>query len=143
MTELLEAMAKMGDPYGRFLLAEGKGYEVPPRQLPRKWRRLKGKARECFVNAANAAIMHEELTYCEGYGFIEPFTELPIHHAWLIGPGGEVIDPTWPDAAGYLGVEFETELVCEAATETRMYGDLIGYQLRNKAREVCKLLEGE
>lgn len=68
----------------------------------------KGEPNSCFNNAWNLAMLHPELTYCEGYAM----SVIPMHHAWCVNRQGEVIETTWDEhGADYFGVAFKTEAV--------------------------------
>jgi hypothetical protein len=59
----------------------------------------------CFANALELSICDPKLDYCEGYAYA-PKMNLPFHHGWVVNDTGEVLDPRWPDGAGYFGVRF-------------------------------------
>lgn len=59
----------------------------------------------CFSNALQLMNQYLDLRYCEGMGC---YAGLPLlyHHAWCVTQAGEVVDPTWADGEGYMGVGF-------------------------------------
>jgi hypothetical protein len=80
------------------LLQHGKWYEPAP--LPQGIRR--GQMKQCFYNAAMAAIDHG-LRYVEGYAL----SIIPVHHAWCVDDAGKVVEVTWKNVGlAYFGVEF-------------------------------------
>lgn len=86
----VEALATMGDAGAKQVLEHGKPGIWTPYDAER-WGE-KGRLKECFRNAYRKAIDHPELTYVEGYATVNG---LPVHHAWLLDPDGNVQDPTW------------------------------------------------
>jgi hypothetical protein len=83
-----------------FVLAHGRAFV--PRPLPRGYRR--GAVRACFENAYRLA-RRRGLVYVEGLAFRTGAGDVPIHHAWCVEPGGDlVIDTTWGDGDAYFGV---------------------------------------
>lgn len=67
-----------------------------------------GLPRSCFYNCLQLIDEHSELIYCEGYALAEEHV-LPVPHAWLVNPDGQVIDPTWEIGGVYIGIFFDTE----------------------------------
>lgn len=119
----VEAFGQLGHPalMQRFVIANGvlagerlleHGYEL-------------GAAKECFRNAAQLALEHPELTYVEGYGYLEGLPLL-IHHAWCEDEQGRVIDVTWsPERGGqYIGVRVDAEELLEQMEALGVYGVL-------------------
>lgn len=93
---------------GDFLLQHGRFY--PPQRLPRP--ELRGPIRNCFVNAAMAAINGSRtacrLHYVEGYATFVILT----HHAWCADDNGNVYEVTWRKVgSAYFGVEFPPRAV--------------------------------
>jgi len=84
-----------------YVLAHGQPYEGSPRPKGQRQR----AARSCFRTATSYVLSHPDHLYCEGFGSSE-FG--PIHHAWVLSPGGTVIDLVWPDPENqsYFGVPF-------------------------------------
>jgi hypothetical protein len=67
-----------------------------------------GSPKQCYWNCQEIAFKRGNLTYVEGYA-IAPQVSLPVAHAWLLTPEGDVIDPTWnPPGTVYLGVPLST-----------------------------------
>lgn len=95
-----------------------------------------GQAKECFMNATHAATGNgwkdSDLTYVEGYAVTS--LGIPIHHAWLVTPDDEVIDPTWhsqttpgvdrPLDPGleYYGIPVSHSYLRQRAIDTEVYG---------------------
>lgn len=81
---------------------------------------MAGAPRMCFGNAITTAVL-EGLRYVEGYA-LHRRVPLPIHHAWNLDAGGNVVDVTWAPHArdlglgevAYLGVEFSVERADDA-----------------------------
>lgn len=86
---------------------------------------------DCFANAHNLALNNPNLTYVEG---LAQATIMPTWHAWLEGPDGRIIDPTWASLDGpewsdpfsYLGIRFDTDFVARRSTETGFFSMLHG-----------------
>jgi hypothetical protein len=80
--------------------------------------------RECFRNAALCAIdPAAKVIYCEGFAHTGL---IPIHHAWLIGPGGAVIDPTWGMAGlEYFGVAFRRDYVRKITVKSEAFAGML------------------
>lgn len=80
-----------------------------------------GEKKQCFANAASAALHHLELIYCEGYAC----GVIPVHHAWCIDcETRETVDLTWDrgHAFGYYGIPMNIEYVMKAVNEKGTYG---------------------
>jgi len=100
------------------LVAHGK--VCTPQKLPRCYRR--GTVRECYRNAYNLAMMHNELQYVEGLA-LPDFMDIPIDHAWCIDDNGMVVDNTWPTVGKeYFGVPFDIKFVCNVIIDTGHFG---------------------
>lgn len=85
-----------------FVLSRGV-YMAPPQWKPE--RAIKGPRRECFRNAALAAMHSAKYIYCEGYASTHDCYPVPFYHAWLLDQKGNTIDPTWDlDGAEYVGI---------------------------------------
>lgn len=69
---------------------------------------IRGRAKQCYKNAAAYASVREDIFYAEGYA-IDPALPIPIEHAWLVDLTGQVVDPTWngDGAHVYFGVAFK------------------------------------
>ena len=108
----------------------------------RDWGVEHGELGDCFMNAQSHVMFGdsgEDLTYVEGYA-IASNVPIAIHHAWLVTPDGEVIDPTWrgqkASAFGidmkdepsvnpgveYYGIPFDAEWLRLRAVETEVWG---------------------
>lgn len=106
-----------------FVLKYGRGF---------KWRRslgaydfLRGEIRQCYLNAANAAISHPELTYCEGYAS----SLIPVNHAWCLDPQGRVLELTWEEPGSeYYGIPFKTEFLRRQLLTQKYYGLIDAWQ---------------
>ena len=110
-----------------FLAEHGRSWRYTPGPLPEgvTW----GRRGECFRNAAMTLLEGGEARgwrYCEGYA--HPGTGVPVWHAWLVTPAGEVIDPTWRPSLGtereYFGVAFSAEWLWKTVRRTRRWGVL-------------------
>lgn len=55
--------------------------------------------RLCYRNAAATAREHHGLVYAEGFACTRAAADIPIAHAWCVGPDGTAIDPTWEHSA--------------------------------------------
>lgn len=79
-----------------------------------------GEPKNCYGNAAQAALSFPELTYVEGYatGII------PVEHAWCVDESGKVVDTTWDDSqqCAYYGVPFRTDWLRKFLIEKTTYG---------------------
>jgi hypothetical protein len=70
-----------------------------------------GSPQQCYWNCQELVSKRKNLTYVEGYG-LAPQVSIPVAHAWLLTPEGDVIDPTWnPPGTVYLGVPLSSEWV--------------------------------
>lgn len=85
-----------------------------------------GKLGQCFRNALHAVWADPTLTYCEGWAAGK--SGLPMHHAWVRTPTGEILDPTWrfpkkgEAAFEYWGLPLQTEYVNRAVNKNNVYG---------------------
>jgi hypothetical protein len=78
------------------VLEHGQVYE-----LDREASAPNGKLRECFQNAATAALASDgELTYVEGFA---SRSGILIHHAWVINAEGKALEVTWRDGGTECG----------------------------------------
>lgn len=114
----LEVLWKMNVPVGLFYLRLGRAFTgaVLPSSIARM------PMGRCYANAGELALESPELVYMEG--FAHGCVPVPVHHAWLVTPRGEVIDPTWgesPDAQ-YYGVAYATEFLLAQVEEQRAWG---------------------
>ena len=118
--EYLSVMATMWDrPYSfeKFVLQHGKQYNVAP--LKDKHWLLRGKIKECFCNAALAAMWNKGLTYVEGYAC----GVIPVLHAWCVDKHGDVVELTWPEVGtDYYGVPFNRKFLARQLCKTKQYG---------------------
>ena len=72
----------------------------------------KGQVGRCFWRAFELALQRpESFTYVEGYAFNG--RHIPIHHAWCVDEGGNVVDPTWNVAptAVYASIPFKHDRI--------------------------------
>jgi hypothetical protein len=102
------------------LLKHGKGF-APPKtsRLPAGVKR--GPMKHCFENAGDIAVFGgTNLTYCEGYAC----GVIPVLHAWLVKPDGQVVDPTWRDGKCYFGVPIMRSYLVSTITRTGWWGVL-------------------
>lgn len=85
---------------------------------------IRGRAKECLVNAGKLALAHpEKFTYCEGWAQM-PCFGLTTYHAWCLDRKGNVVDPTWEHQKGseYLGVPIKTSALQEQIFATKKWG---------------------
>jgi hypothetical protein len=99
-----------------FLLQHGRPFM--PDKLPAGIKR--GAMKECFRNATQLMIEHDDLAYVEGYacGLI------PVMHAWCVDRFGRVVDPTWEDGRVYYGVVLRDNYVLRCNFQRERYGVL-------------------
>lgn len=120
---LNEGWRKLGNPNAlyEFILRNGKQQAGSP--LP-EWMPM-GVPRQCFANAAQLALSCG-MTYVDGFAASHVLAGYPIHHAWVLGPEGEVIDPTWktPEKCTYIGVSFDDDVLREHLLAAGTYGIL-------------------
>jgi hypothetical protein len=60
----------------------------------------KGYLRDCFQNAALAALWDDGLTYAEGFAHKGGMV---VHHAWVVNQEGKAIEVTWRDGGRECG----------------------------------------
>jgi hypothetical protein len=91
----------------------------------------RGKAGECFRNAMNLALDHQDYIYCEGYA---TGGLMPVQHAWCLDQEGRVVDPTWhhlpskpghKDRGEYIGIAVKQDFVREITLMTEVYSGVI------------------
>lgn len=101
-----------------FVLKHGRTWKPVPK-LQREFRVYRGPIKECFRNAALAALADRCLTYVEGYAA----SIIPIAHAWCVTARGEVVELTWSKAAdSYYGVPFRKEFLKRELIRNGSYG---------------------
>jgi hypothetical protein len=104
------------------LLAYGKRMEVV---VERPTRIPPGRKRECYANCVKALLSERtpaDLFYAEGYATDTGGLWVPVQHAWLVDGQGQIIDPTWDDAADhtYFGVVFKRAFVFDMLEKAEM-----------------------
>jgi hypothetical protein len=109
--------------YRRFLLDRGQAFRVGSNTY--KGRRDEPK--QCFSNAGRRALEPDtDLLYAEGYTTSVGY--LPIPHAWLVTPDGEVIDTTLRGGdevygeRGYFGLVFTQDYLRRSVLKTGYWG---------------------
>lgn len=118
LTTYLQAEAAMGGFSARFITTAGRPYTR--RLLEHSYRR--GVRNACYENAFELALVHPELTYCEGRALS---VGIPIEHAWCITPDGLVVDTTWDAGESeYHGVAFDTRFLKGWVTRRKRYAVL-------------------
>lgn len=90
----------------------------------------KGQVGRCFWHAFQLALQHpERFTYVEGYAFNG--RPIPIHHAWCVDKGGNVVDPTWNVAAtsACAGIPFKHDVLLKTGRNIKELEELneLGY----------------
>lgn len=120
--EWVEAMAQfMGNAsVMRFVSDAGQDWIPAAKPKSVQW----GRRRECFANAARLALRGcgSGLIYVEGWA-TSPNLGIAIHHGWVVGPSGEVIDNTWRDpGTSYFGVAFSTNYLRARLLEQGYFG---------------------
>lgn len=100
-----------------FVLSHGRSFA--PRNCPERYRYARGRMKQCFCNAANAAIRDKSLIYVEGFASIV----IPVLHAWCITKDGKTVELTWRDgdAIGYFGVPFQTAFLHRQLIRNKTY----------------------
>ena len=82
----------------------------------------KGEPKECYRNASNLVMRHDNLRYVEGYA---TFHSIPIEHAWVYDMvTGQYHDPTWTSEGPreYYGVVFANDYILSMMVKTGRYG---------------------
>lgn len=118
LVQMVSAWERLGRPamLERFVLRNGKAY-TPRNRIGRK-----GKAKECFSNAAQHVLQKAGGTYVEGFVIRKDFP-LPLLHAWLTFHGDDAMDPTL-DAKNYeyYGVAFDALTLIRELVRNKHYG---------------------
>lgn len=109
------------DGIASFLIAEGIRFDTGPETFSGKRMTMK----ECFRNASILAIGEpRKYVYCEGYAL----GVIPVHHAWVVDcDTGLVVDPTWKDGAGYIGIPFRLQYLTKMLIKLGYYGIIDAY----------------
>jgi hypothetical protein len=69
----------------------------------------KGRPKECYWNCQKLVFENPNLTYVEGFMFMED-TKILINHAWLLTENQEAVDPTINHKGNhYFGVAFNID----------------------------------
>lgn len=112
------------------VLAHGRPFKTDTRPRPKGILKMRNK--ECFSNASRLAHqMYSDLIYCEGYALTEGIP-VAIHHAWVVGPNGIVIDPTWKTVGTeYFGIPFDEEYHLKSMGASGYYSIIDNYQWRD------------
>jgi len=95
MTRIYDLVLK----YGRF-------FEPSPR--PKKYK--PGDRHQCYGNSLDLVIAHDELSYCEGYVFVERIP-IPMEHGWCVTEQGSGVDVTLRKPIiplAYFGIVFNS-----------------------------------
>lgn len=114
-----------------FLLQHGRNFEPAP--LPDDVK--KGRAKECYCNAANIVIDEpERFIYCEGYAV----GVIPVMHAFCIDVEGRVVDPTWYGKSErgrtptlgteYFGIAIKKDYLVKTLIKNERYGVIDQWQ---------------
>ena len=115
-----------------FVLKHGRLWRTTP-LLQREFRFHRGEMKQCYRNAAMAAMSDNRLTYVEGYAD----SIIPIPHAWCVTARGLVVELTWEKpGAEYYGVPFKTKFLREELLRNKVYGLIDAWQSN------CPLLRG-
>ena len=128
------ARAGLSDSVQSLLLKDGQPYHMDAQTFAGPRRKLK----ECYKNAASAALDDPDLTYVEG---VVSVMGIPIDHAWNVDKAGNVRDPTFPNGnhlGGYFGIPFKTDYLRKTLLKNERYGLLDMMQPGNRG-----LLDGE
>lgn len=91
--------------YEHLVLERGQAWV--PATLPRAI--IPGLPRRCYDNTLELVRALPGLRYVEGFA-VAAGSNLAVHHAWAVGPLGQVWDRTWWEdsvACGYWGIAFE------------------------------------
>jgi hypothetical protein len=107
----------------RFMLDHGRAFRVGSNTYAGE----RDAPNECFANAGRRALKwRTDLLYAEGY--VTSVGYLPIPHAWLVTPEGEVIDTTLKGGdkdygeRGYFGLTFAAEYLRATVLKTTHWG---------------------
>lgn len=105
-----------------FVAREGKHYQSAPLPAGVKM----GAKKQCFMNAAKAALDNHDLDYAEGFTAIDGLPELPIHHAWVVHKKTGLAHDVTVDKPGPLvGTVIPKDKLSESLLRTGVYGGVL------------------
>lgn len=117
--DYLEQCAGAGGILEKIVLEHGRAFDHGPLAAGIRT----GRTGECFANALHACWQVPELVYVEGFAI--PETSWPAHHAWVVGPDGLAMDPTWlkhKKNTQYVGLPLALPYVERRVQERGYYG---------------------
>ena len=138
----LARMSKDQPTFGKayeLILSRGQEFTNVNKELSLKIRKTYGlKNKQCFANCQRMAF-YQGFTYYEGLALSTVW--IPVSHAWLVTPEGEVVDPTWMrprkplTANDYFGIAVPVDFICKHQQRTGYYDELLPYYVRQLLEE--------
>jgi hypothetical protein len=106
------------------LVTNGKDYSDNQQLDLNEYQHLPATAKQCFYNAASAAIDYpDQFTYVEGYAIPDSEINFPMAHAWVVDKNNCLLDSTWKNSGtAYYGIPFSNQLLSECLLITERYG---------------------
>lgn len=119
--QLMELHPDMKNTHPMYAALLEKGRFFQAQTLPAQYK--VGTPQNCFQDAWKLAMVHHDLTYCEG----EAMNIIPVHHAWCVDKEGRVIDPTWSSIGdtgehAYFGVKIPNDELSKRIMQKKTYG---------------------
>ena len=115
--QMLRMQAAMSQGLPRMCLQHGHIFAGQKPKAPKRW----GAEKQCFQNAASLVQEDASFVYVEGLASTHT-VGITFHHAWVLTPEGEVLDPTWKNGRDYCGLAFQRDALLEIIFESKKWG---------------------